>query len=734
MTEEEEFEFRLRYERETAQAKPTESWISPKVAAHPATRVGYGAAAAPIGGAQLATEGLSAIPAAALPVPLQALKGVLTGADVMTGKKNVVAQTIKDKLRQFEQSKRTGREERGEDPDSMDWWELGGMATTPFTLGRGAAIKAGNKWLPRMGAATAEGAGYGAAMPVTDDDYFNTKVVQALMGGGIGAGASGALSLGKYGAKLGSEVFDPLATSERFLRKNFGQYLPKVKAAHEGYQERLLGYKPTVAEELSQQQRRAEAKGTADLYAKEPVQLTKDLKRVGQKLDEAELQADIKMREQVTGEKITKVQEAAMKAERAKQANINYGKATGTIPFESNKGLVKNAMLEAENKAAKAAASKASALQDTGRFTTLADQQATRATRTPPEVDPMLTQLTGNRAPTSVQMGDIPGQPRIPPRYTPQKAVEKASRQAAKDASGIARQRLGEENLHKEIGDIFAQNIKGANTKSLLEFMKRPSVQAALKGVKEATEEAPGKYGKWPKEGEQFTVAQLGRMKREIADTVRKEAEEGTVKATRESEILNTLDQFNDFLKAKSSAYRYADEEFAKASIPIKRGKVSRELEAKLFPEGRIRAGATYIKAIDDENFLRRLTKDRSKSIDDIFEPESVEKKRAVKEMLLDQWAAKRIKGVSKISEIDGRITLELPHILSRPVVITNAILKHFGKDLTPDLHKNLELIMRDTDKFIEVLEGPVESEATKSAVDLVRRIGAMAAAQEAGE
>jgi hypothetical protein len=41
---------------------------------------------------------------------------------------------------------------------------------------------------------------------------------------------------------------------------------------------------------------------------------------------------------------------------------------------------------------------------------------------------------------------------------------------------------------------------------------------------------------------------------------------------------------------------------------------------------------------------------------------------------------------------------------------------------------------MRDPDRFIAVLEGPTESAATKSAVDLVRRIGAMAAAQEAGE
>jgi len=569
------------------------------IAGHPATRVAYGAAAAPIGAAQLVAEGLSGAPQAALPTPLRALKLGLMGADAAAGEQNVVAEAIKEKLRQYETAKEQGRKERGS--EGFDWWELAGMGTTPFALAKGAAIKAPASWYGRMGAAGAEGAGYGASMPVTGDDFGTEKVKQALTGAALGTAFGGAQELGRKGFQYGKELFSPKKTAEDFIKKKFGGDTAKYKEAVEGYQERLPGHQPTVAEALGQQQRKLQGEGTADLYSKEAVQLSKDLQKVGRSLDEADIGADIKMRELITGEKLTRAGERTVMKEIGKQADIDYSKATGQIEIPS-------------------------------------------------------------------------------------------------------------------------------------ELTKRPSVRKAITKVRQAIMEAPERYGKLPTEKNKLTVAQFGRLKREIGETVSRKVGKGKMNKTEASEIQGTLNKVNESLKEASPEYKLADEQFSKGMVPVTKGRLSRGLEEKLFPEGRARQGAAYMKSIEDEAILTKLTGKLTTSIDDVFEKSSANQKRAVKEMLLDQWQAKRVKGASQIAEIDGKITLELPHILSRPVVITNAVLKHFGKDLTPELHKHLELIMRDPSRFIKVLDGPVESTETKAAVDLVRRLGAMAAANEAGE
>lgn len=710
-------------EGKTKKKPAQESWISPEVASHPATMAAYGAAAPFIGLTQFMAETLPG--QKYLPPQLHGLKAIFSAADMATGEDKAIAKAIRSKLQEYEQAKVEGG------VTGFNPWEMaGGAVPAILTPGLRAA-----GFLPRVGAGMAEGAAWGASMPTTSEDYSKSKVTQALMGSAFGGGGG---VIGDAGVGIGKWIaskFKPKDIAETYVRKQFGKEGDKYREAFSEYEPRLEGYKPTVSDALGQQQRKFQAAGKADLYSKEAIQLSKDLQKAGTKLDDAEIEAEIVMRKAVTGEKLTKSQEKALKKQRKKQADINYGKATGTIPFESNLDQVGIAILRAEAKKQQARNLQDIAMGDIGRFKTLEAQQASRATRTPPEVDPMLTNLTGKAAPTSRQMGDIYGQPRTPARYTPQRSVEEAAKQAAEDTSGIAKKRLAEQNLHQEIQDIFIKHAKGTDTTSLFDFMSRPSFKKAIKSVKESTEEAPGRYGKWPKPGEEFTVAQLGRIKREIAETVRREADEGTINATKQSEIMDSLESFNEFLKKKSSAYRFADEEFAKASVPIKRGKVSRGLEKKLFPEGRITQGPAYIKAIDDEKFLRKLTKDRAESIEDIFSTESAAKKRAVKELLLDKWESKRVKGKSNIRNINGNILLELPHILSRPVVITNAILKRlFDKDITPEIHEHLEMIMRNQDEFIKAIDGPVNSKETRRAVDFVRRMGAMAAAQSVGE
>lgn len=477
----------------------------------------------------------------------------------------------------------------------LDLGRLAGRMVSPGTAPAYMIPIARAGMLPRTATFAAEGAAVGAGEPVVGGDFARQKATQI----GIGAGTSA----------VGGNVIDALVgafspakgIAQRYLKRQFGEDLPKYREAVEGYEQRLPGYKPAVEQVLGQQQRRLVEQGTPDLYSKEAVQLSKDMRTAGKKIGEADIESDLAMKKAVQGEKLTVAEENAARKALGDQADIDYAKAT--------------------------------------------------------------------------EMIDLPE-----------------------------------------------------------DLLSRPSVQKALKDTKKAVLESPGRYGDWPEPGEPFTAAQFGRFKRQISSTVSRKLGKKGITKEEAGEIMGTVEEINDILKSKSDAFRIADEKYAEGMAPITAGKVARELEGKLYPQGRARQGAAYIKAIDDERLLTKLAGKPTESISDVFVDPA--QKRAVKEMLLDDWATKapEMRGKSNISNIDGNITFQLPHLLSTPVVITNSILKRIGQDVTPEVHRHIELIMRDPDKFIKVLEGDVNSETTKQAVNLVRRIGAIAAAQSAGD
>lgn len=118
-----------------------------------------------------------------------------------------------------------------------------------------------------------------------------------------------------------------------------------------------------------------------------------------------------------------------------------------------------------EQRAADREASRIQALQDQGRFQTAAAQQenlamggAVRRAPVQPENAPQMNVGATGGVSTSPSAYPVPGQPRIPPRYTDnaQRVPEAAS--AAADTAGVVRQRAAERDFAKLQADSLAQS------------------------------------------------------------------------------------------------------------------------------------------------------------------------------------------------------------------------------------------------------------------------------------
>lgn len=382
-------------------------------------------------------------------------------------------------------------------------------------------------------------------------------------------------------------------------------------------------------------------------------------------------------------------------AESAKQYETSRNQP---VDPRSNKGMLIDAMLKAEQKAKTAEQSKISALQDTGRFQTLEGNQAARALRQPPKIGPVTEALTGQRAPTSAQMGDIPGQPRIPPRYTSQNAVAKEAGKAAVETKDIANIRRTQEATHTGISETMMLNTIGEEGAALSKFMDRPSIKAAVRRAKLAAQET-GTY--WPKTpNDKFTVGNLQRIKREVADTVAESAKQGRIGKTTKAERTGTVAEFTDWLRKKSPDFAKAEDFFAENIQPINQMKVGQEILKKMDDNlGVTERPAGFANVIEGAEKLTKGQTGRAIPLKDVLTEKQMNTLGDVKGQYIRDAELKKMSagGVKKLNEIIGNV-FDLPTfgILERTIVIINGIIKRVeGRNTTAAIDRMSELGMQ---------------------------------------
>lgn len=230
MSEQEEFEFRARMEREMGAQAPAAS----RPAAEPISRserVMQGLKDPFSGGAQLLTK--------VLPTPVVQAGDRLN--NWLADKTGLVArlpeggvdQQVRDQEREY-QARRVASGESG-----FDGYRAIGNIASPANLGIARAIPAGATLGAKIGLGVAGGAGASALAPVTEGEFAQEKRKQMAIGGAFG-GATPALVQGV------SRVVSPLASVN-----------PEVKMLREA------GINPTIGQTLGGAANRLEQKATS---------------------------------------------------------------------------------------------------------------------------------------------------------------------------------------------------------------------------------------------------------------------------------------------------------------------------------------------------------------------------------------------------------------------------------------------------------------------------------------
>jgi len=189
------------------------------------------------------------------------------------------------------------------------------------------------------------------------------------------------------------------------------------------------------------------------------------------------------------------------------------------------------------------------------------------------------------------------------------------------------------------------------------------------------------------------------------------------------------------WLENKNPAYAAARNNYRANSIPINKMEVGREIRNKFIgalDEDKPSVFAAGIR--DAHKILKKVTGEkRLKNLDDIFNPDEVSGlKNIVKDLAIEKKATKMAAGSkSVLKELTGEVNLDLPHILSRPIVIANHVLRKLGQDKTPEYKAVINSLMMNPDEFVRIYGGSSSNLKTQYAIDVVKRLSLMVPAQQ---
>ena len=246
MSEAEDFEFRLRMEREaqpTAAPSPQPASMDDTIAGLPLTRLAMGAASPLIGAAQLGAH-------------------VGDVANRAMGVEPVVSPWIDQQLSRYKSAKERGMKAAGD--EGYDWMGLLGSVapTSMMAKGLGAALPQATSVLSRAGVGAVQGGAAAAAQPVenTEQGFWTPKGIQTGFGALVGGAVPLAIDAGKGLGKIVQQAAQPFSEKGRAqILQDFQHALmgnnpatkQKVIAALQNAQEIVPGSQPTAGEALA---------------------------------------------------------------------------------------------------------------------------------------------------------------------------------------------------------------------------------------------------------------------------------------------------------------------------------------------------------------------------------------------------------------------------------------------------------------------------------------------------
>jgi len=182
-----------------------------------------------------------------------------------------------------------------------------------------------------------------------------------------------------------------------------------------------------------------------------------------------------------------------------------------------------------------------------------------------------------------------------------------------------------------------------------------------------------------------------------------------------------------DWMGKKNNLYEVARATYAKQSVPINRMQVGQELKKSLINPAEQERATTFLNAMTNApRTMKRATGfNRYDKLGDVLTTQQTKSVKEISDELINQARAKTsATGTESIlSELPGAITLSLPRVLSRPVVITNHVIRMIGKDKSPEYKAMLTDIMSDPKSLEKALQLPSESAKARMAKDIAREL-----------
>jgi len=433
-----------------------------------------------------------------------------------------------------------------------------------------------------------------------------------------------------------------------------------------------------------------------------------------------------------------------------KEAGRRYGKVRKEkIDPRSRAQIVEDLAKRADMLAEKSKSLKEKALQDWGNVkTTEAIQTKVPSTETllkqleDPNRPPMLKPQAGA---TRSMIGDIGQKPDIsyatartkaPTAFAKQEgpkilSPEEKAMTAANEIKSIARDRMLAEKAHTEIGNILRLNKRGLSETGMKDFLEKPSIQKAVREARLAAKEK-GEY--FPQSPDQpFSVGNLQRIKRAISESIetQKKSEKGLAK-TKEAEMTNTVEAFNDWIRSRSEGFARTEDWYKQQIKPINQIEAGIKLREGLKPK--------LGEKVADRQFITTFEKMQKKGKLKDLTPEQIDAYATVKnaldrDVILKEQATAGSAAMNKT--LGTMFDVPTVGILHRTVVIMNAIIKRVEGKNTDVALSTIAEKMKNPQEFANFLEkaSPVEraklNEAMTQARNQILAAGAIQTAEE---
>lgn len=421
---------------------------------------------------------------------------------------------------------------------------------------------------------------------------------------------------------------------------------------------------------------------------------------------------------------------AVAEALRKRNAAKNYGPLLG----ETVQPQADDALISAE--IARTEAAKAAALQDSGRYGTMAAQQRTLAQGG--EIPPNIAN-TGSVSGTAYPREGLP----MPDEamssyggaaYRNQARVPEAQRASA-DALKIYGQRRLEESWLNAMREKLSEQSDGLSRMGLDDFLTAPSVKRAVDAARDAAAERRIPFPATP--DEPFSIQNLQDIKYALDKNLlaaRNAVKAGSTDLSNEEALGGTRDLFVKWLESKSPEWGKARKAYAADSDPLNRMGIGQFVEGKLantFGEDAKQRAQSYAAALKGATDVAKKSNtgtNRFKTIDEAFQhkPEELVKLRGVlKDLENDAQFDFLVAEGRKVSggalkpftdSLDEAGHGKRPQLWDRVYSIANHIIDRAKGRIDQRLAEKLALTLLDKDATADLMEKAIEQNSRTAA------------------